>query len=80
MSLDILHICKWHEKFPLQSQQITVDITVSRQAAYPYSLRRAVKLFGLGGVASLAQEVSGRLRELGMDDTVVTMHTKELNI
>jgi len=50
------------------------------KAAYPYSLRRAVKLFGLGGVASLAQEVSGRLRELGMDDTVVTMHTKELNI
>ena len=39
-----------------------------------------VKLFGLGGVACLAQEVSGRLRELGMDDTVVTMHTKELNI
>ena len=52
----------------------------SYQAAYPYSLRRAVSLFGLGGVASLAKEVSGRLRDLGMDDTVVTMHTKELNI
>ena len=52
----------------------------SYQAAYPYSLRRAVSLFGLGGMASLAKEVSGRLRDLGMDDTMVTLHTKELNI
>merc|ERR1711988_2066405 len=29
------------------------------KAAYPYSLKRAVKLFGLGGVASLAKEVTG---------------------
>merc|ERR1719400_2542639 len=48
------------------------------KAAYPYSLRRAVQLFGLGGVASLAKEVSGRLREMGVDDTLVNMHSKEL--
>ena len=79
--MDILHICGMRNFLNL-----TIIITnnsrhnVSHQAAYPYSLRRAVKLFGLGGVASLAQEVSGRLRELGMEDTLVTMHTKELNI
>merc|ERR1719195_2610599 len=50
------------------------------KAAYPYSLKRAVKLFGLGGVASLAKEVSGRLREMGVDDTLVTMHSKELQL
>merc|ERR1711920_972224 len=34
------------------------------KAAYPYSLKRAVKLFGLGGVASLAKEVTGRLKDM----------------
>ena len=41
------------------------------QAAYPYSLRRAVKLFGVGGVANIAREVTGKLREMGMEDSVI---------
>merc|ERR1712227_195048 len=34
------------------------------KAAYPYSLRRAVGLFGYGGVANIAKEVAGRLKEM----------------
>merc|ERR1719429_167107 len=41
------------------------------RSAYPYSLRRAVKLFGVGGVANLAMEVSGKLREMGMEESVI---------
>merc|ERR1711978_39357 len=44
------------------------------KAAYPYSLKRAVKLFGLGGVASLAKEVTGRLKDMGMEDSVIEAH------
>merc|ERR1712241_1432979 len=48
------------------------------KAAYPYSLKRAVKLFGLGGVASLAKEVTGRLKDMGMDDSVIEAHKLRL--
>lgn len=41
------------------------------KAVYPYSLRRAVKLFGVGGVANIAREVTGKLREMGMEDSVI---------
>ena len=48
------------------------------KAAYPYSLKRAVKLFGLGGVASLAKEVTGRLKDMGMEDSVIEAHKLRL--
>ena len=38
------------------------------KAAYPYSLTRAVQLFGYGGVASIAKEVAGKIKELGGDE------------
>jgi len=36
------------------------------RSAYPYSLRRAVKVFGYSGVATLAREAGARLLELGL--------------
>merc|ERR1711992_255250 len=48
------------------------------KAAYPYSLKRAVKLFGLGGVASLAKEVTGRLKDMGVEDSVIEAHKLRL--
>merc|ERR1719365_543033 len=38
------------------------------RAAYPYSLTIAVQLFGYGGVASIAKEVAGKIKELGGDE------------
>ena len=48
------------------------------RAAYPYSLRRAVKLFGVGGVANLAMEVSGKLREMGMEESVIESYNNNI--
>jgi len=41
------------------------------KAAYPYSLTRAVQLFGYGGVASIAKEVAGKIKEMGGDEIAV---------
>jgi len=46
------------------------------KAAYPYSLKRAVGLFGYGGVANIAKEVAGRLKEMGVDDSIVAQNLK----
>ena len=48
------------------------------RAAYPYSLRRAVKLFGVGGVANLAMEVTGKLREMGMEESVIESYNNNI--
>jgi len=37
------------------------------QSAYPFSLKRAVQLFGYGGVAKIAKEAIVRMTDLGID-------------
>merc|ERR1711879_595768 len=39
------------------------------RSAYPYSLRRAVSVFGYSGVVSIAREVADRLRVVGIAET-----------
>ena len=46
------------------------------RAAYPYSLKRAVNLFGYTGVANLAREVSTKMKEIGLDDHIVDVNLK----
>merc|ERR1719393_1055056 len=41
------------------------------KAAYPYSLTRAIQLFGYGGVATIAKEVAGKIKEMGGDENIV---------
>jgi len=37
------------------------------KSAYPYSLRRAISLFGYSGVVKIAQEASTKMREMGLE-------------
>jgi len=38
------------------------------KAAYPYSLSRAIQIFGYSGVVSIAKEMAGRLRDVGIQE------------
>ena len=38
------------------------------KAAYPYSLSRAIQIFGYSGVVSIAKEMAGRLKDMGIQE------------
>ena len=38
------------------------------KAAYPYSLSRAIQIFGYSGVVSIAKEVADKLRVMGIQE------------
>jgi len=41
------------------------------RSAYPYGLKRAIKLFGYSGVASIVKQAAVRLKELGIEDKIL---------
>jgi len=48
------------------------------QSAYPFSLKRAVQLFGYGGVAKIAKEALVRMTDLGIDAQYMKAELKTL--
>eukprot|EP00088_Acartia_fossae_P069780 TRINITY_DN9198_c0_g1_i12.p1 TRINITY_DN9198_c0_g1~~TRINITY_DN9198_c0_g1_i12.p1 ORF type:complete len:172 (+),score=36.32 TRINITY_DN9198_c0_g1_i12:25-516(+) len=38
------------------------------KAAYPYSLKRAIHLFGYGGIKQIASEAASRMMDLGLEN------------
>lgn len=47
------------------------------RSAYPYGLKRAVKLFGYSGVASIVKQAAVRLTEMGLEDNILEEPLKQ---
>jgi len=47
------------------------------RSAYPYGLKRAVKLFGYSGVASIVKQAAVRLTEMGLENNILEEPLKQ---